>query len=105
MFAEHYKRACGPGIILPVNKTKLKIAYGPASDGFAGTVFTSDCGGLPDVSAIGGPRKKLQAVVDSCTAELEKYSRYIGKYPDKRNDSEAILFLPIPHGQTRSSIA
>lgn len=95
IFPTEYKKAYGDGILLPVNKTKLKITYRPASAGFAGVCPSVDLGDLPDVTAITGPQKKLQAVVDLCTAQLEKYSRYIGKNEEKRQSLEAALLLPI----------
>lgn len=95
IFPAEYKKTYGDGILLPVNKTKLKITYRPASAGLAGACPSVNIGDLPDVSAITGPQKKLQNVVDACTAQLEKYSRHIGKNEEKRQSLEAAMLLPV----------
>ena len=93
LFPKVYQETSGAGITLPVNKTKLKVSYRPASAGFACKMFTADVG-LPDVTAIVWPQKKLQAVVDACIAQLERYSRFIAKHSERAHCVEALALLP-----------
>jgi uncharacterized tellurite resistance protein B-like protein len=95
LFPDHYRKVCGEGLVLPLNKTKLRVTYRPASAGFAGTSPSLDVGDLPDITAVGGPQKKLQVVVDACTNELGKYSRFVGRNPEKKTSAEALLLLPV----------
>lgn len=95
LFPEYYQQQFGEGLLLPLNKTKLRVSYRPASSGFGGSSLTYDVGDLPDIAAIGGPQKKLQSVVDACTAELDRYSRFLAKNVERKEQLEAILLLPI----------
>lgn len=78
--------------MLPQNKTKLKIAYRPASSGLS--IPAAAVGDLPDVAATSGTRNKLQGIVEECTTVLDAYSRYLGRNPDAGYSLEAILQLP-----------
>ena len=96
LFPEYYQQQFGEGLLLPLNKTKLKVTYRPASGGFAGGILSCDPGDLPDIAAIAGPQKKIQSVIDICTAELDRYSRFLAKNAERKDQLEAILLLPIP---------
>lgn len=94
LFKMRYEDVYRAGIVLPQNKTRLKVEYRPAS----ATLLPQTVAGtedLPDVSAVSGPRKKLQALADECTAHLDSYSRYLGRNPDAGEALEAVLQLPI----------
>lgn len=97
-FRHHYEKVHGKGILLPKNRTKLKMVYRPASAGFHGIGAPElTFGDTPDVSVLTGPRKKLQAIVDSATQEIEQYSRYVGRDATNRSKAdalEALLLLP-----------
>ncbi|MBD9513647.1 TerB N-terminal domain-containing protein [Pseudomonas sp. PDM22] len=94
LFKTRYEEVYRAGIVLPQNKTRLKVEYRPASATLSPQTVpgTED---LPDVSAVSGPRKKLQALTDECTAQLDSYSRYLGRNPDASDALEAVLQLPI----------
>lgn len=95
LFIIRYRELFGDGILLAVNKTKLKLAYHPASSGFRGArEIVLRFGDVPDVTALTKPTKQLQAVVDACADALAAYSRFIGKHPDKESSLEALLQLP-----------
>lgn len=95
-FAALFKNECAKrypnGIALPQNKTKLKIAYRPASAGLS--IPAVGVGDLPDVAATSGTRNKLQVIVEECATVLDPYSRYLGRNPDAGDSLEAILQLP-----------
>ena len=95
LFALKYRELYGDGIKLSPNKTKLKLSYFPASAGLRNNgEINLRFGDLPDVTALTGPTKKLQAVVDACATGLDAFSRYLGKNPGKEQALEAILLLP-----------
>lgn len=94
LFKQRYTEVYGEGLRLKVNRTKLKVSYMPASGGLRSYNFTQPLGGLPDVSAVKGPTAKLQALVNECASELDPYSRYIGRNPDKAQALEGLLQLP-----------
>ncbi|WDM57191.1 TerB N-terminal domain-containing protein [Pseudomonas sp. NEEL19] len=92
LFKNEFAKRYPNGIVLPQNKTKLKIAYRPASAGLS--IPAVALGDLPDVAATSGTRNKLQVIVEDCTTVLDAYSRYLGRNPDAEDSLEAILQLP-----------
>ena len=54
-----------------------------------------EIGDVPDISAIDGPVNFLQKVVDECAAELDAYSRFVGRFPEQRHSLEALVHLPL----------
>lgn len=95
VFLEKYANAFGPGMVLPRNRTKLKLVYRPASAGFRG--YNEPCmsfNEVHDVSVLTAPIKKLAAVVEEATVALEPFSRYIGRNPTERGALEGLLQLP-----------
>lgn len=95
LFLLKYSDAFGAGIVLPCNRTKLKLVYRPASFGFRGYGdIKLTFGETPDVTALTSPLKKLQQIVEVTTKELEPYSRFIGKNPDAETALEGVLQLP-----------
>lgn len=95
LFKQKYVESCGAGIALKVNRTKLRISYHPASSRLSYNDFTHSIADLPDVSAVRTPVTKLQQIVDECTDELDSYSRYLGRNPDKEDTLDALLLLPV----------
>jgi tellurite resistance protein len=93
-FAKVYEDANGSGMILPHNKTALKLTYNPASAGLRGYNFQLDCGNVPDILAVTGPQKKLQALVEEATCLINPYSRFLGRHADQAETLEAYLTLP-----------
>jgi len=92
-FAEVYRRRHGVGIQLPQNKTKLKYTYTAASRAVSGPRLQVALGHMSDLSAVQGPRNKLQAVVDEASALIDPYSRLVGRTPEKAGSLEAFLTL------------
>jgi tellurite resistance protein len=96
LFEEKYRDLHGDGIKLTANRTKLKLSYRPASAAFRGAGEVNlRFGDIPDVTALTAPVKKLQAVVDACADELDSYSRFLGRNPERRESLEAVLQLPV----------
>lgn len=95
LFNAKYFEKYGEGMRLPVNRTRLKCVYRAASSGMAGREFSVEFGEIPDVSATTIPIKNLQSLVDECTAELDGYSRFVGRNPGSEHNLDALLQLPI----------
>lgn len=94
LFARNYTQAFGEGLVVPKNRTKLKLVHHPASSGFGGEVQVADIGEMPDVSVLTSPIKKLQELVEQTTKDLDAFSRFVGKNPQARDSLEALLLLP-----------
>ena len=95
LFAAHYAKATGAGMVIPQNKTKLKFVYRPASAGFRGfNEIKLTFGETPDVTVLSAPIKKLRDIAEMATKELEPYSRFVGKNPESRDTLEGLLNLP-----------
>jgi hypothetical protein len=103
LFKARYLEEYGQGLIVKPNKTKLKIDYRPASGSLRG--FQPIELDLPDPTALKAPIKNLVTLADSCNAELDPYSRYIGQANNSSSNFEAQLLLPkIISNQLENSI-
>ncbi len=95
LFVSKYHEMFGQGLVLPRNKTKIKLVHRPASAGFHGySDLSLSFGNTPDVTVLTAPINKLRQVVEATTKELEPYSRYVGRNPDARHALEGLLQLP-----------
>lgn len=95
LFVHKYAELCGPGIVLPRNRTKLKLVYRPASAGFRGyEELKLTFNDTPDVTVLTAPIKKLQGVIEAATKPLESFSRLVGKNAEAKSSLEGLLRLP-----------
>ena len=92
LFKLRYEQAYPNGFTISPNDTKLKLTYHTSSRSIHRTWI--DLGDLPDPSVLKAPIKKLISIADQCNAELESYSRYLGKENTSKDDVAAILLLP-----------
>jgi len=95
LFLVKYAEMFDEGLVLPRNKTRLKLIYRPASAGFRSRdslikVFDD----VPDVAVLTAPIKKLEQVVEAATKDLEPFSRLIARNPLARDTFEGLLRLP-----------
>lgn len=95
LFAQRYYEVFGAGLVLPKNRTKLKLTYQAASAGLRGANISMTFGDVPDVMALTAPVKKLMEIANQCTNELGAYSRLIGKDPGAAGTLEGLLLLPV----------
>lgn len=93
LFAHRYYAEYGAGLVVKANKTKLSVNYRPASAGFGGSVDVT-LGDLPDVSALTAPVRKLAALAQGCTDDLDAYSRWLGRNPDGAGSLASLGLLP-----------
>jgi uncharacterized tellurite resistance protein B-like protein len=95
LFLVKYSELFNQGLILPPNKTKLKLLYRPASAGFrARDSLIKVLDDIPDVTVLTAPIKKLAEVVEAATKDLEPFSRLMAKNPAARDTCEGLLRLP-----------
>ena len=96
LFMQRYAEVFGAGLVLPKNKTRLKMERRPATATFgfgpSGHTLRFD---LPDVTVLSSPVKKLQDLAESCYPQLDGYSRYIGKDASRAGSFDAMLELPL----------
>ena len=92
LFEIEYQRRFGSGLILPANKTRLKLTYRPASASFGGLLTTSS--ELPDVSVLSASYTKIDAIATDCYQQLDSYSRFIRRAPDQAKSFDALVVLP-----------
>lgn len=94
LFRALYEREHGDGIIIKPNKTLLRFEYRPASASFPGPVVFTPEPGVPDVTILQGPTRKLQDLAERCMTALEPYSRWLGRNPDGCDDLAGLALLP-----------
>ncbi len=93
-FLEQYTREFGDGMLLPQNKTRLKVSHQPASPSLRSSTHLVRQFDMPDVTVLSSPMKKLQGIAETCMTQLDAYSRFVGRNPDKAESADALLELP-----------
>lgn len=88
-----YAQKFPSGFQIRLPSQQLQMAYQAASGTF--TVNVPARGrSLVDVSSISNSLKPLEQLIQICTDDLDAYSRFVGRYPDKAATTEAALMLP-----------
>jgi tellurite resistance protein len=101
LFRGRYARAFGDGLVLKPNRSKLNLAIRPASASFGGDVGVST--NLPDVGALTAPLSKLREIGESCAADLDAFSRWVGRNPEAPKTIAAVALLPPELAKTDES--
>ena len=91
LFRTRYTERHGPGLPIRATAKMLTLDYHSASAGIGQAELSTK---LPDVLTQAGPSKKLAALVEECTTDLDAYSRYLGRNPDARGTLPAAALLP-----------
>lgn len=96
LFQIRYTEKFGKGYKLKLNKTKIRIHYSPASASFGidGDRITMPVNNLPDVTVLKEPISTLRQLAESCTNELDAYSRYLGRNAGAEDFLAATALLP-----------
>lgn len=92
LFHIRYKREFGDGFVLKPNRSKLKVAHRPASASFGGQVELSV--DLPDIAPLTAPISKLRQIGESCAADLDPFSRWVGRNADAPKTIAGVALLP-----------
>jgi len=93
LFRLRYQQQFGDGLLIKPNKAPLTLTYQAASPSFMGG-FKVTVPALPNPFALTGPIKKLSALAEACTVELEPYSRFLGRQDSDPRSLAAMALLP-----------
>ena len=92
LFRLRYRNEFGDGLVIETKATSLQLNYRPANSslrGYRGTRLD-----LPDVSRLIRPVKKLMDLAESCTNEIESFSRFVGGPGNFPDSLRAVSLLP-----------
>ncbi|WP_168796567.1 TerB N-terminal domain-containing protein [Arthrobacter echini] len=92
LFTLRYQQKFGDGFTVRPGKTTIRTSYHTASSQIGQADLEMD--NIPDVFAQQAPLRKLAEVFDGVSAELEPYSRWLGRNPDKAGTLAAAALLP-----------
>lgn len=98
LFLQRYRDEFGNGLVLRENKTRLKVQYQPASASFGGMLTLTT--NVPDVASTTAPLERLRRLAEQCSADLDAYSRWVGRTGDTASPA-AIALLPAPLAGSR----
>ena len=93
LFTQLFKEKYPNGLQVNVPKRTLKIEYKAASHAFD-VDLTEKVGVVPDIAALTRPLKLAGEIANQAETALDRYSRFIGRYPDKKETMEAYAYLP-----------
>ena len=93
LFAIRYRARFGKGIRAPRPARKVELSYRASSPGFDGGVFI-DLDRIPDVTLEQRLIADLNELGGQCDDDLDAYSRYVGRYPDRVGTPAATGLLP-----------
>lgn len=91
LFLIRYRRICGQGLVVHPLTRRLSLSYRPASASLTATELTLD---VPDVLTAATSTRQLGELVESCTNDLDAYSRLLGRKPDAAGALPALALLP-----------
>lgn len=74
-------------------KAMISLSY-PTDYGRSPTRLHGDFEKLPDIASDSASASKLKELVESCTNELDAYSRFLGRHAELAGNPRADLFLP-----------
>jgi len=95
LFRQIFKELYPQGLNVKKPKRLLSVKYRAASSEFDLEITpTSEKQKIPDVSGLRKPISDMQVIADRAMAELDKYSRYLGRKPNGRGTIEAQALLP-----------
>ncbi|SDT88032.1 Tellurite resistance protein TerB [Stappia sp. ES.058] len=73
-------------------RTLKNTGYRAASGTFTATLTGATA--IPDITSLTSPLKGFAAIAETCTSDLESYSRFVGKRPEDAQSTEAAVLLP-----------
>lgn len=92
LFRIRYAEKYGDGLVVRPGKSKLRQTYHAASVGIGSVEIAA--GSIPDVFEQKAPGRKLAALFESVTGELDAYSRWLGRNPGKAGSLASFALLP-----------
>jgi uncharacterized tellurite resistance protein B-like protein len=101
LFSLRYQERYPKGLKLKDIKQRITLEHRPINVGFRNAFrWVSE---LPDVVGAGHIANPLRRLAESCTDELDAYSRFLGRQPDAEDDLRALALLPRELLRTRGS--
>jgi len=96
LFRLRFEKRYPDGMKVRRPRSNLSVHYRAASGEFEG-IFRPKVKGrrVPDISYLSEPVHVVQKIADEVAADLDRYSRYLGRNPDGRGSFEAHALLPI----------
>ena len=92
LFKLRYRNELGDGLEIETKTTSLQLRYRPANSSLRG--YQGIRLDLPDVSCLKRPVKKLMDLAESCTNDLESFSRFVGRPGNFPDSLYAVSLLP-----------
>lgn len=92
LFRLYYRDEFGDGMEIETKAIRLQLSYRPANSSLRG--YRGARLDLPDVSRLIRPVKKLMDLAESCTNEIESFSRFVGVQGNFPDSLRAISLLP-----------
>ena len=92
LFKLRYKNEFGDGLEIETKTTGLQLRYRLANSSLRG--YQGIKLDLPDVSRLKRPIKKLMDLAESCTNEIESFSRFVGRPGNFPDSLYAVFLLP-----------
>jgi tellurite resistance protein len=92
LFLLRYKQKYGDGLIVRPLQRTVTMSYHPATAALD-TIEVPTA--IPDVLTAAIPTRALAALVESCTNDLDAYSRLMGRNPEAAGTAAAAAVLPI----------
>ncbi|MEI6091066.1 MAG: TerB N-terminal domain-containing protein [bacterium] len=93
LFSLKYKYKYGDGKIIKPIKSQAKITYSCASANFFDS-FERELKNIIDISKTNQLSNTIEPLFEECQEQLDEYSRFLGKYPEKKSSLQAIALLP-----------
>lgn len=95
LFYHRFTETYPDGLRAKAPQRKLSAAYAACSSDFRLTfTLTFNDTPLPDPTALRAPQAKFRPIAEQCMAELDGYSRLLGRYPERVDSLEAYGLLP-----------
>ena len=91
-YQNKFEKSFSDGLNVDADKTRLQLDYFSASLSLRG--YHSIKLDLPDVSCLKAPVRKLLALAESCTDELDAFSRFVGRKSHSNDPWRALALLP-----------
>ena len=92
LFKLRYRNELGDGLKIETKTTSLQLRYRPANSSLRG--YQGIRLDLPDVSRLRRPVKKLMDLAESCTNDIESFSRFVGRPGNFPDSLYAVSLLP-----------
>ena len=91
LWSKRFQTVYPDGFKVEPPKARIKHFYRAASANFTADIALD---GLPDVSGLQGPVKRFRTLLERCVEDLDAYSRFLGRNPEKRQSVAAAILLP-----------